>query len=203
MEKEKVSDRAVLDYDGYKSVRSMLLSESKADRDVGLGILEGVDEKKCLPFILFTAIEFSYMDEHVPRTILWAMYGRLRCLNAINKIIDVKTKWMADPFGYNTPDAILKLIDEKSVTKKFDCSTRQYLDRIVERMTITQVVDAVLVQDDPERFYPLEKDIEKFITDKLIKNGRIQAYKLDIPGFKMTFNMETAIAIRRHELNKK
>jgi hypothetical protein len=203
MEKEKVSEKAVLDYDGYKSVRSMLLSESKADRDVGLGILEGVDERQCLPFVLFTAIEFSHMDQHVPRTILWAMYGKLRCLNAINKIIDIKTKYTADPFGYNTPDAILKLIDEKSVAKKFDCSTRQYLDRIVERMTITQVVDAVLMQDDPERFYPLEKDIEKFITDKLIKNGRVQGYKLDIPGFKMTFNMETAIAIRKHELNKK
>ena len=48
-----------------------------------------------------------------------------------------------------------------------------------------------------------EKDIEKFITDKLIKNGRVHEYKLDIPGFKMTFNIETAIAIRRHELNKK
>jgi hypothetical protein len=143
------------------------------------------------------------MDQHVPRTVLWAMYGRLRCLNAINKIIDVKTKWMADPFGYNTPDSILKLIDEKSTTIKFECSTRQYLDRIVERMSITQVVDAVLMQDDPERFYPLEKDIEKFITDNLIKNGRVQGYKLDIPGFIMTFNMETAIAIRRHELNKK
>ena len=203
MENEKVSERAVLDYDGYKSVRSMLLSESKPDRDVGLGILEGVDERKCLPFILFTAIEFSHMDQHVPRTILWAMYGKLRCLNAINKIIDVKTKYTADPFGYNTPDAILKLIDDRSTTKKFDCSTRQYLDRIVERMTITQVVDAVLMQDDPERFYPLEKDIEKFIVEKLIKNGRVHGYKLDIPGFKMTFNMETAIAIRRHELNKK
>ena len=89
MEKEKVSEKAVLDYDGYKSVRSMLLSESKADRDVGLGILEGVDERKCLPFVLFTAIEFSHMDEHIPRTILWAMYGKLRCLNAINKIIDL------------------------------------------------------------------------------------------------------------------
>ena len=62
MEKEKVSERAVLDYDGYKSVRSMLLSESKADRDVGLGILEGVDEKKCLPFILFTAYRASISE---------------------------------------------------------------------------------------------------------------------------------------------
>ena len=203
MEKEKVSERAVLDYDGYKSVRSMLLSESKADRDIGLGILEGVDEKKCLPFILFTAIEFSHMDQHIPRTIVWAMYGKLRCLNAINKIIDIKAKWCANPFGYKSPDTILQLIDERSVTKKFDCSTRQYLDRIVERMSITQVVDAILIQDDPERFYPLEKDIENFIKNDLIKQGRIHKYKLEVPGFDMTFNMETAIAIRKHELDKK
>ena len=203
MENEKVSERAVLDYDGYKSVRSMLLSETKADRDVGLGVLEGVDEKQCLPFILFTAIEFSHMDQHVPRTVLWAMYGKLRCLSAINKIIDVKTKYTADPFGYNTPDAILKLIDEKSNSKKFDCSTRQYLDRIVERMSITQVIDAIIVQNDPERFYPLEKDIEDFIKKHIVKNNRVHEYKLDIPGFSMTFSMETAIAIRRHELNKK
>jgi len=203
MENEKVSERAVLDYDGYKSVRSMLLSESKADRDVGLGILEGVDEKKCLPFILFTAIEFSHMDQHVPRTVLWAMYGKLRCLSAINKIIDVKTKYTADPFGYNAPDTILKLIEEKSNAKKFDSSTRQYLDRIVERMSITQVIDAIIIQNDPERFYPLEKDIEDFIKRHIVKNNRVHEYKLDIPGFSMTFSMETAIAIRRHELNKK
>lgn len=203
MEKEKVSERAVLDYDGYKSVRSMLLSESKADRDIGLGILEGVDEKKCLPFILFIAIEFNHMDSHVPRSALWSMYGKLRCLNAINKIIDIKTKWTADPFGYNTPDSILKLIDERSSNKKFDCSTRQYLDRIVQRMSITQVVDAILIQDDPERFYPLEKDIEKFIIDRLIIDHRVHEYKLTVPGFTMTFNMQDALNTRRNELDKK
>ena len=203
MEKEKVSDKAVLDYDGYKSVRSMLLSEIKADRDMGLGILQSVDEKKCLPFILFTAIEFSQMDSHIPRTVLWAMYSKIRSLNAISKIIDIKTKYMADPFGYNKPDMITKLVDDRVLNKHSDNSTRQYLDRIIERMSITQVVDAILIQDDPERFYPLEEDIERFIVDKLIKNGRIHEYKLEVPGFDMKFNIRDAIEIRRHELNKK
>ena len=203
MEKEKVSEKAVLDYDGYKTVRAMLLSETKADRDIGLGILENIDERKCLPFILFMAIEFSQMDEHIPRTIMWSMYGRLKSLNAINKIIDVKTKYLSNPFGYNTPDAIIKLVDERSLNKYTDHSTRQYLDRIVERMTITQVVDAILIQDDPERFYPLEKDIQEFVINKLVKNWRIHDYKLQIPGFTMKFSIQEAIEIRRHELNKK
>ena len=204
MEKEKVSEKAVLDYDGYKSVRSMLLSESKADRDVGLGILASVDEKKCLPFILFTAIEFSHMKyEHVPRTILWAMYGRLKCLNAINNIIDVKTKYLSNPFGYDTPNTIAKLVEDKVLNRHSDHSTRQYLDTIIERMSITQVIDAILIQDDPERFYPLENDIEKFIVEKLVINKQLHEYKVKIPGFEMKFNIESAIAIRRHELNKK
>ena len=125
MEKEKLSEKAVLDYDGYKSVRSMLLSEIKADRDMGLGILENVDERKCLPFILFTAIEFSQMDSHVPRTVLWSMYSKIRSLNAISKIIDIKTKYLADPFGYNKPDMIVKLVDDKVLNKHSDHSTRQ------------------------------------------------------------------------------
>ena len=203
MEKEKVSEKAVLDYNGYKSVRSMLLSESKADRDIGLGIMQSIDEKKCLPFILFTAIEFSQMDSHVPRTVLWAMYSKIKSLNAISKIIDIKTKYLADPFGYNKPDMIIKLVDDRVLNKHSDHSTRQYLDRIIERMSITQVVDAILIQDDPERFYPLEEDIERFIVDKLIKNGKIHEYKLEVPGFDMKFNIRDAIEIRRHELNKK
>jgi hypothetical protein len=204
MENEKVSEKAVLDYDGYKSVRSMLLSESKADRDVGLGILQSIDEKKCLPFILFTAIEFSQMDEHIPRTVLWAMYSRVKSLNAISKIIDIKTKFLSDPFGYNKPDMIVKLVDDQSLNRHSDHSTRQYLDRIVERMSITQVVDAILIQDDPERFYPLEDDIENFIVNKLIKNPQIfHIYKVEIPGFEMKFNIRDAIEIRKHELNKK
>jgi hypothetical protein len=203
MEKEEVSDRAVLDYDGYKSVRSMLLSESKPDRDIGLGILEGVDERKCLPFILFTAIEFNHMDSHVPRTVLWAMHGRLRCLNAINNIIDVKTKYLSNPFGYNTPDTIAKLVEDKVLNKHSDHSTRQYLDTIVQRMSITQVIDAILIQDDPERFYSLEDDIEKFIVNKLIINKQLHEYKIKIPGFEMKFNIKDAIQIRKNELNKK
>jgi hypothetical protein len=203
MEKEKVSERAVLDYDGYKSVRSMLLSESKADRDVGLGILAGIDEKKCLPFILFTAIEFSQMDEHIPRTVLWSMYSKLKSLNAISKIIDVKTKYLANPFGYDKPDMIVKLVDDWVLNKHSDHSTRQYLDRIVERMSITQVVDAILIQEDPERFYPLEKDIEKFIVDKLVIGKQVHSYKLEIPGFSMWFDIKDALEIRKHELNKK
>ena len=204
MEKEKVFERAVLDYDGYKSVRSMLLSESKADRDVGLGILENIDEKKCLPFILFTAIEFSQMDEHVPRTVLWSMYGKLKSLNAISKIIDMKTTYLSDPFSYNKPDTIIKLVEDWVLNRHSDHSTRQYLDRIVERMSITQVVDAILIQDDPERFYPLEDDIENFMVNKLIKNTQIHhIYKLEVPGFDMKFNLRDAIEIRRHELNKK
>ena len=203
MEKEKVSERAVLDYDGYKSVRSMLLSESKADRDVGLGILGSVDEKKCLPFILFTAIEFNHMDEHIPRTVLWSMYSKLKSLNAINKIIDIKTKYTSNPFGYDSSDMIVKLVEDWVVNKHSDHSTRQYLDNIVQRMSITQVIDAILIQDDPERFYPLEDDIEKFIVDELIVNRQLQEYKIKIPGFEMKFNIKSAIAIRRHELNKK
>ena len=203
MEKEKVSEKAVLDYNGYKSVRSMLLSESKTDRDMGLGILESIDEKKCLPFILFTAIEFSQMDEHIPRTIMWSMYSKLKSLNAISKIIDIKTKYLSDPFGYNKPDMVVKLVDDLALNRHSDHSTRQYLDRIVERMSITQVVDAVLMQEDPERFYPLEEDIERFIVNKLIKNGRVHSYKLEVPGFDMKFNIRDAIEIRRHELNKK
>jgi hypothetical protein len=203
MEKEEVFEKTVLDYDGYKSVRSMLLSESKADRDVGLGILEGIDEKKCLPFILFTAIEFSQMDEHIPRTVLWSMYSKLKSLNAISKIIDVKTKYLANPFGYDKPDMIVKLVDDWVLNKHSDHSTRQYLDRIVERMSITQVVDAILVQDDPERFYPLEKDIEQFIVDKLVIGKQVLSYKLEIPGFSMWFDIKDALEIRKHELNKK
>ena len=203
MEKEKVYEKTVLDYDEYRSVRSMLLSESKADRDIGLGILENIDEKKCLPFILFTAIEFTQMDEHIPRTVMWSMYSKLKSLNAINKIIDIQTKYLANPFGYNNPEAIIKLVDDWSLNKHTDHSTRQYLDRIVERMSITQVIDAILIQDDPERFYPLEEDIERFIVDKLVKNWRVHSYKLQIPGFNMTFSIRDAIEIRRHELNKK
>ena len=203
MEKEKVSERAVLDYDGYKSVRSMLLSESKPDRDMGLGILASVDERKCLPFILFTAIEFNHMDSHIPRTVLWAMYGKLRCLNAINNIIDVKTKYLSNPFGYNTPDTIAKLVEDKVLNRYSDNSTRQYLDTIVQRMSITQVIDAILIQDDPERFYPLGEDIEKFIVNELIINRQLHEYKIKIPGFEMKFNIQDAIEIRRHELNKK
>jgi len=203
MEKEEVFEKTVLDYDGYKSVRSMLLSESKADRDVGLGILDGIDEKKCLPFILFTAIEFSQMDEHIPRTVLWSMYSKLKSLNAISKIIDVKTKYLANPFGYDKPDMIVKLVDDWVLNKHSDHSTRQYLDRIVERMSITQVVDAILIQDDPERFYPLEKDIEQFIVDKLVIGKQVHSYKLEIPGFSMWFDIKDALEIRKHELNKK
>ena len=203
MEKEKVSERAVLDYDGYKSVRSMLLSESKADRDVGLGILQGVDEKKCLPFILFIAIEFSQTNEHIPRTVLWAMYSKLKSLNAINKIIDIKTKYLANPFGYEKPDMIVKLVDDWVLNRHADHSTRQYLDRIIERMSITQVIDAILIQEDPERFYPLEDDIERFIVDKLIINKQLYEYKIKIPGFDMKFNIRDAIEMRRHELDKK
>jgi hypothetical protein len=203
MEKENVSEKAVLDYDGYKSVRAMLLSESKADRDIGLGILENIDERKCLPFILFMAIEFSQMDEHIPRTVLWSMYSKIKSLNAISKIIDVKTKYLANPFGYERPDMIVKLVDNQTLNKHSDHSTKQYLDRIIERMSITQVIDAIIIQDDPERFYPLQVDIEKFIVNKLIKGRQLQLYKLEVPGFKMTFNIESAIAIRKHELNKK
>jgi hypothetical protein len=203
MEKEEVFERTVLDYDGYKSVRSMLLSESKSDRDVGLGILEGVNEKKCLPFILFIAIEFANKAEHIPRTVLWAMYSKLKSLNAIDKIINVKTAHLSNPFVYDKLDVIVKLTENRVLNKHSDHESRQYLDRVVERMTITQVVDAILIQDDPERFYPLEKDIEKFIVTKLIASRLLYGYKLDIPGFNMTFNIKDALEIRKNELNKK
>jgi hypothetical protein len=98
MENEKVSEKAVLDYDGYKSVRSMLLSESKADRDVGLGILQSIDEKKCLPFILFTAIEFSQMDEHI----LYIVSIILSCRKPYVAIVIQKyLKWI--PVGNQYP----------------------------------------------------------------------------------------------------
>jgi hypothetical protein len=131
------------------------------------------------------------------------MYSKIKSLNAISKIIDIKTRYLANPFGYSNPDKIRMIVDDDTIYKHSDNSTRQYLDRIIERMSITQVVDAILIQDDPERFYLLEEDIEKFIVDKLIKNGRIHEYKLEVPGFEMKFNIRDAIEIRRHELDKK
>jgi hypothetical protein len=199
MQKEKVSDQAVLNYDEYKSVRSMLLSENKTDRTIGLDILENVDQKKCLPFILFTALEFSRMENHAAKSVIWSMYGRMSCFNVLSKLIDVTS----DSISYNNPDRVKIGSHGHPTAKYFELNTNNYFSRIVERISITYIIDTIVKQDDPERFYPLEKDIEKFIIDKYIKEEIILDYKLDIPGFTMKFDIKKAIEIRTHELTKK
>jgi len=199
MQKEKISDKTVLNYDEYKNVRSMLLSEDKADRNIGLGILENVDQKKCLPFILFTALEFSRMENHIAKSILWSMYSRMSCFNVISKIIDVTS----DSISYNNPDKLKIGSDDHPTAKYFELNANKYFSKVVERISVTYIIDTIVKQDDPERFYPLEKDIEKFIIDKYIKEEIILDYKLNIPGFTMRFDIKKAIEIRTHELTKK
>lgn len=203
MEKENHFEKTVLDYEGYVSIRSMLVSDSKSDQDVGLGILDGIDQRKCLPFILFLAIEFSASEKHTIKTVLWAMYRKFKCLSAINSIYNVECKHLADPFAHVNASLITKLVDNTSVNSFVDSSTNTYLDRIIERLSITQVIDAIVIQDDPERFYELEIDIHKFLANTIITSKVLQKYKIEIPGFHMTFNIRNAIQIRKNELDKK
>lgn len=204
MEKEKVSSGVVLEYEEYKNIRKMLSSSSKSDNDMAIAILQSVDQKKCLPYILFIAVDLGNSRSRHDKEMLWEIYCNVKCLSSINRVINAKKKITQNPFDYKDPYHILRMLEHNDPDYRHTkmISRMNYIDAIVGHMTMMQVIDSILVSDEPERFYQLEDDIREFMIVNLIKRNKSH-FDVDIPGFVIDFNLQEALKKRRDDLHTK
>jgi hypothetical protein len=189
MGKENNSDRAKITYEEFKNIRSML-SASESDKELAISILSAVDQKQALPYILFILMELAYVKDD--RSLLWRLYSKIPICKNLSKIINPQTVYGKNPYDYTDPDTILKLI-EKEKDPMIDSYNKSYLDRIIHSMTINQITDAILVQENPREYFPLEVDITEMILEMFELFQTSHTSILKSSGLVVKFDVKNAI----------
>lgn len=161
MGKENSYEKAKITYEEFKNIFKMLNS-SESDKDLAITILATVDQKQALPYILFILMETAFVKQD--KSLLWQMYGKIPICKNLNKIVNMKALYGQNPFDYSDPSKILELVN-KHESYSMDAYNKNYIDKMIHSMSINQITDAILVQEDPRQYFPLEVDI----TEMLIK----------------------------------
>jgi len=199
MGKENNSDRAKITYEEFKNIRSML-SASDSDKELAISILSAVDQKQALPYILFILMELAYVQDD--RSLLWRLYSKIPICKNLGKIINPQTIYGKNPYDYTDPDTILKLI-EKEKDPMIDSYNKSYLDRIIHSMTINQITDAILVQENPREYFPLEVDITEMVLEMFDLFQTTHTAISKSAGLVVKFDVENAIDKRSKNAKQK
>ena len=199
MGKENNSDRAKITYEEFKNIRSML-SASDSDKELAISILSAVDQKQALPYILFILMDLAYVKDD--RSLLWRLYSKVPICKNLGKIINPQTVYGKNPYDYTDPDTILKLI-EKEKDPMIDSYNKSYLDRIIHSMTVNQITDAILVQENPREYFPLEVDITEMILEMFELFQTSHTSILKSSGLVVKFDVENAIDKRSKNAKQK
>lgn len=199
MGKENNSDRATITYEEFKNIRSML-SASDSDKELAISILSAVDQKQALPYILFILMELAYVKDD--RSLLWRLYSKIPICKNLGKIINPQTVYGKNPYDYTDPDTILKLI-EKEKDPMIDSYNKSYLDRIIHSMTINQITDAILVQENPREYFPLEVDITEMVLEMFDLFQTTHTAISKSAGLVVKFDVENAIDKRSKNAKQK
>jgi hypothetical protein len=199
MGKENNSDRAKITYEEFKNIRSML-SASDSDKELAISILSAVDQKQALPYILFILMELAYVKDD--RSLLWRLYSKIPICKNLGKIINPQTIYGKNPYDYTDPDTILKLI-EKEKDPMIDSYNKSYLDRIIHSMTINQITDAILVQENPREYFPLEVDITEMVLEMFDLFQTTHTAISKSAGLVVKFDVENAIDKRSKNAKQK
>ena len=199
MGKENNSDRAKITYEEFKNIRSML-SASDSDKELAISILSAVDQKQALPYILFILMELAYVKDD--RSLLWRLYSKVPICKNLGKIINPQTIYGKNPYDYTDPDTILKLI-EKEKDPMIDSYNKSYLDRIIHSMTINQITDAILVQENPKEYFPLEVDITEMVLEMFDLFQTTHTAISKSAGLVVKFDVENAIDKRSKNAKQK
>lgn len=199
MGKENNSDRAKITYEEFKNIRSML-SASDSDKELAISILSAVDQKQALPYILFILMELAYVKDD--RSLLWRLYSKIPICKNLGKIINPQTVYGKNPYDYTDPDTILKLI-EKEKDPMIDSYNKSYLDRIIHSMTINQITDAILVQENPREYFPLEVDITEMVLEMFDLFQTTHTAISKSAGLVVKFDVENAIDKRSKNAKQK
>jgi len=199
MGKENNSDRAKITYEEFKNIRSML-SASDSDKELAISILSAVDQKQALPYILFILMELAHVKDD--RSLLWRLYSKIPICKNLGKIINPQTIYGKNPYDYIDPDTILKLI-EKEKDPMIDSYNKSYLDRIIHSMTINQITDAILVQENPKEYFPLEVDITEMVLEMFDLFQTTHTAISKSAGLVVKFDVENAIDKRSKNAKQK
>lgn len=199
MGKENNSDRAKITYEEFKNIRSML-SASDSDKELAISILSAVDQKQALPYILFILMDLAYVKDD--RSLLWRLYSKVPICKNLGKIINPQTIYGKNPYDYTDPDTILKLI-EKEKDPMIDSYNKSYLDRIIHSMTINQITDAILVQENPKEYFPLEVDITEMVLEMFDLFQTTHTAISKSAGLVVKFDVENAIDKRSKNAKQK
>lgn len=199
MGKENNSDRAKITYEEFKNIRSML-SASDSDKELAISILSAVDQKQALPYILFILMELAYVKDD--RSLLWRLYSKIPICKNLGKIINPQTIYGKNPYDYTDPDTILKLI-EKEKDPMIDSYNKSYLDRIIHSMTINQITDAILVQENPREYFPLEVDITEMVLEMFDLFQTTHTAISKSAGLVVKFDVQNAIDKRSKNAKQK
>lgn len=193
MEKENSYDRAKITYEEFKNIFKMLHS-SESDRDLAISILANVDQKQALPYILFILMETAFIKQD--KSLLWRMYGKIPICKNLNKIVNMKALYGQNPFDYTSPTKILELVNQYD-SYSVDSYNKNYIDKMIHSMSINQITDSILVQDNPREYFPLEVDITEMMI-KMFDEFQVTHSQLTKScGLTIKFDIQDALNTRK------
>jgi len=191
-----------LSYEDFVNIKKMLYSTNVADSDMALEILQNSEPKKVLPYVLFIIMETSWIrrvrGSVTPKkddpgiTILFRLYNKVHVCKGLKKITDNKAHFYESPFVYGNYKALEKVVSAPMVTSKISDSIIDHMSRFI---TIKHIVDSIAIQDNPEEYYMLEQDINKYIKDD-IKNCISNSHKhnyFESTSFYMHYDLKSAV----------
>lgn len=193
MEKENSYDRATITYEEFKNIFKMLHS-SESDRDLAISILASVDQKQALPYILFILMETAFIKQD--KSLLWRMYGKIPICKNLNKIVNMKALYGQDPFDYTSPTKILELVNQYD-SYSVDSYNKNYIDKMIHSMSINQITDSILVQDNPRQYFPLEVDITEMMIKMFDEFQVTHSQLAKSCGLTIKFDIQDALNTRK------
>jgi len=84
-----------------------------------------------------------------------------------------------------------------------DSYNKSYLDRIIHSMTINQITDAILVQENPREYFPLEVDITEMVLEMFDLFQTTHTAISKSAGLVVKFDVENAIDKRSKNAKQK
>ena len=193
MEKENSYDRAKITYEEFKNIFKMLHS-SESDKDLAISILASVDQKQALPYILFILMETAFIKQD--KSLLWRMYGKIPICKNLNKIVNMKALYGQNPFDYTDSTKILELVNQYD-SYSVDSYNKNYIDKMIHSMSINQITDSILVQDNPRQYFPLEVDITEMMI-KMFDEFQVTHSQLTKScGLTIKFDIQDALNTRK------
>ena len=193
MEKENSYDRAKITYEEFKNIFKMLHS-SESDKDLAISILASVDQKQALPYILFILMETAFIKQD--KSLLWRMYGKIPICKNLNKIVNMKALYGQNPFDYTSPTKILELVNQYD-SYSVDSYNKNYIDKMIHSMSINQITDSILVQDNPRQYFPLEVDITEMMIKMFDEFQVTHSQLAKSCGLTIKFDIQDALNTRK------